>query len=609
MAKYSMDYFVKATATLLLCLNIYFTNAQVNEIDSLKHILTGSSSSEQATINYQIGSLFFSSVPDSAIYFYDEALKLSRALNNDTLAAKCLNRIGILNYNAGEYEKAIGNLFSALKIFEHHKDQPRSIRCLQYLGMAYNEQGMYDKAVDYAKQSLEISKSIGDKASTAVGMTNIGSVYYAQGNYDKALEYFQQGLHIMEEMENQQGIADGLNNVALIYEEKKNSAKALEFHLRSLALAKDMDERRGIAVSYHNIGRVYKTMAKFPIAIQYLDSCITLAKEGDDMAFLKDVYNTLSEVYSDMGNFEKAYQAHLAYSKLNDTLMNAETKRQFAEMNAKYETEKKDKQIGLLNKDKEIAIERMRKEKIIRYSLIGGFAIVLLFAGIFFCQRNKIKKGKQRSDELLLNILPSETAEELKSTGAAQAKHFDAVTVMFTDFKNFTQTSEQLSATELVQKIHHYYSEFDKIISRYGLEKIKTIGDSYMCAGGLPVPDNANAEQIVKAAFDICDFMKREKLKGKAEHTPYFEIRIGCHTGPVVAGIVGIKKFAYDIWGDTVNIASRMEQHSEAGKINISASTYELVKDKFNCTHRGKIQAKNKGEIDMYFVEGVAGKG
>ncbi|GDX51122.1 hypothetical protein LBMAG27_01690 [Bacteroidota bacterium] len=215
----------------------------------------------------------------------------------------------------------------------------------------------------------------------------------------------------------------------------------------------------------------------------------------------------------------------------------------------------------------------------------------------------ELKIEKKKSDDLLLNILPSEVADELKAKGSADAKQFDDVTVMFTDFKGFTQISEKLSPTELVNEIHTCFKAFDNIISKHNIEKIKTIGDSYMCAGGLPVMNKTNATDIVCAAMEIQSFMQQHSAKRKSEGKEIFEIRIGIHTGPVVAGIVGVKKFAYDIWGDTVNIASRMESSGETGKVNISGSTFELVKDKFTCTHRGKIQAKNKGEIDMYFVE------
>jgi len=209
---------------------------------------------------------------------------------------------------------------------------------------------------------------------------------------------------------------------------------------------------------------------------------------------------------------------------------------------------------------------------------------------------------KKRSDDLLLNILPSEVAEELKAKGNTTAKDFSKVTVLFTDFKDFTLMSERMTAQELVNEINYCYSAFDNIITKHGIEKIKTIGDSYMCAGGLPVANTTNAEDTVRAALEIRDFMEEEKQKRIASNLPFFEIRIGCNTGPVVAGIVGVKKFAYDIWGNTVNIASRMESSGEPGKVNISGSTYELVKDKFTCTHRGKMEAKNKGMVDMYFV-------
>jgi class 3 adenylate cyclase len=204
-------------------------------------------------------------------------------------------------------------------------------------------------------------------------------------------------------------------------------------------------------------------------------------------------------------------------------------------------------------------------------SILAGFVSVGIFSIILYRQRNKVKtqklmteNEKKKSDDLLLNILPAEVAEELKATGIAKAKAFTMVTVMFTDFKGFTNISEKVSAELLVDEIHYCFSAFDKIIQQHKIEKIKTIGDAYLCAGGLPVSNYTHPEDILEAAFTIRDFMLQRKKEKESKGEIPFEIRIGIHTGPVVAGIVGVKKYAYDIWGDTVNIAARMEQNSEA---------------------------------------------
>ena len=217
----------------------------------------------------------------------------------------------------------------------------------------------------------------------------------------------------------------------------------------------------------------------------------------------------------------------------------------------------------------------------------------------------EIELEKDKSDKLLLNILPQEVADELKQTGKSVAKSFESVTVLFTDIKGFTIISEKLSPEQLVSEIDFCFREFDRITEKYGIEKIKTIGDSYMCAGGLPVKNNTHAYDVVMAALEIKDFMNQLKEDRIKNNQSYFEIRLGINSGPVVAGIVGDKKFAYDIWGDTVNTASRMESAGEIGKVNISGRTYEFIKDKFKCTYRGKVAAKNKGEIDMYFVDSL----
>jgi len=211
----------------------------------------------------------------------------------------------------------------------------------------------------------------------------------------------------------------------------------------------------------------------------------------------------------------------------------------------------------------------------------------------------ELQLEKQKSDNLLLNILPHEVAEELKEKGASKAQYYDEVSVLFTDFVNVTATAEQLGVDELLAELNINFTAFDQIMEKHGLEKIKTIGDAYLAVSGLPVKNAAHARNAVAAALDILAFVEARK-----KEVPYgLDIRIGIHSGSLIAGIVGVKKFAFDIWGDTVNTAARMEQNSAPGKINISEGTQLLVIDTFECTYRGKLQVKGKGEMDMYFVE------
>ncbi len=217
-------------------------------------------------------------------------------------------------------------------------------------------------------------------------------------------------------------------------------------------------------------------------------------------------------------------------------------------------------------------------------------------------QKEMIEEEKTKSDSLLLNILPAEIAEELKREGRSFARKHEDVSVLFADIKGFTPIAEMLKPEELVTMLDQVFSAFDNIIDIHGMEKIKTIGDCYMCAGGLPLADPESSLKAVKAAVEMQTFIKEFCQSKKIGNLPPFKIRIGIHTGPLVAGVVGLSKFAYDIWGDTVNLASQMEQHSEPGRINISGNTHEKIKDLFQTSYRGKIVAKGKGEVDMYFI-------
>lgn len=217
-------------------------------------------------------------------------------------------------------------------------------------------------------------------------------------------------------------------------------------------------------------------------------------------------------------------------------------------------------------------------------------------------RNNELEEEKQHAETLLLNILPARAAKELREKGSVDPRYFEDVTIMFTDFVGFTLSTEKLAAEDLVHMLHDYFTAFDQISRRYGLEKLKTIGDSYMCLSGLPVRNPSHPVDVVMAAFEMVQAVDDRSHR---ENHPNWGVRVGIHTGPVVAGVVGIDKFAFDIWGDSVNFSSRMESSGAKNRINVSERTWSRVKDFFECEHRGKVQTKDKREVDMYFVNGL----
>ncbi|HMY44705.1 MAG TPA: adenylate/guanylate cyclase domain-containing protein, partial [Leptospiraceae bacterium] len=262
--------------------------------------------------------------------------------------------------------------------------------------------------------------------------------------------------------------------------------------------------------------------------------------------------------------------------------------------------------VGMLNFSNSDGPLNLKDEDLTRFSILGEQMAGIITGSALFKEvqaaRNSAESERKKSEKLLLNILPADVASELKEKGATDPVLYENVSVMFTDFKGFTQIAETLSPRELIQDLDACFVQFDKVTERFNLEKLKTIGDSYMCAGGIPRRNKTHAIDCVLAALEIQAFMNLMKQIKTEQGLPYWELRLGIHSGPLVAGVIGEKKFAYDVWGDTVNTASRMESSGTPGRINISGSTFELVKDVFDCEFRGYVSAKNKGEVAMYYV-------
>ncbi len=528
-----------------------------------------------------------------AIDYWEKALKIFEALNDKSGIANMENNIGLVFFNKGSDEKAFEYYFKALKTAEEIKDTFRIATTYLNIGAVYNnKKATYDKAKEYYLLALPLCERLGDNQLLGTAAVNLGEIYFAEGNDSLTLHYY---LKSLKAYEGTQDAPYTLSDLGKYYNSKKDFARAISYHKQAYELAKSLDSKNDMTIALIGLGDTYYANGDNLSALSAYTEAENLSEEVGAIYQKRDAYKGLTLVYSRLKDQNNAFQYQTKLIAIKDSIYDIETDKKLGTIQFTYDLDKKESQINIQKQE-------ISKQKIVRNGFIGGFVVVLLFAVVFFSQRNRISKEKKRSDELLLNILPEETAEELKLTGKAKAKKFDIVSVLFTDFKNFTQASEKLSPEDLVEEINHCYSEFDKIITRHGIEKIKTIGDAYMCAGGLPVANQTHPFDVVSAGLEMVEFIEKNKKDRMEKGQPYFELRLGIHTGPVVAGIVGIKKFAYDIWGDTVNTASRMESSGEIGKVNISGATYELVKDKFKCSYRGKIQAKNKGEIDMYFV-------
>jgi class 3 adenylate cyclase len=367
---------------------------------------------------------------------------------------------------------------------------------------------------------------------------------------------------------------------------------------KALQLALKRNAYSTLSALYNNLAGISKSNLK---VAQYVDSAIYFAEQSHTLSDLQTALQNKAYYLYNKKNYREGYDLLWESFAVKDSLFNRNKLKSFAEMEEKYESDLKNIEIAFLQRESEIAKLKASRSLGINFGL-GGALIGFIFVSLgFYMQKAKEQKlntalliEKKKSDDLLLNILPEEIAEELKTNGQTIAKQYNHVTVLFTDFVNFTGISEQMAPTELVAEIHKNFTAFDAIMEKHGVEKIKTIGDAYLAVCGLPHENENHAQNIIAAALEIQNYMTNNAGK--------FQIRIGIHSGAVVAGIVGIKKYAYDIWGDTVNTAARMEQHSEPGKINISGATFALVQTEFNFEYRGKVQAKNKGEIDMYFV-------
>jgi len=545
-----------------------------------------------------------------AIDYFEKAYELTDETDYQTLALLQTN-IGIAYFNLGTTPAAIQAFTLAEGLLKEIKAAEKS-QINHLLANVYLKSNDLYNALNFNQLSINNALKYEQPKLLSNAYYTAAQIYADLFEYQTALDFYQKHFELQDSLDQL-----AAKQQADLFLERKE-LEAAETEIRSLLINQEIQELM--------IQQLELEGDKQLLAINNLK--LEANQQDQELALLKKEQEVKESRLSNQQLLAKQTQQQLQLAQ--QRLLAVQQEQQLSELTQKenlqqLELAKKEALLvdeaqknEILQKDNEIKqldLERQEDYQQFLYGL-GGlllFIMGLIGAGLLFTRRTNrtlaaqkiaIQKEQKKSDDLLLNILPVETAQELKEKGGAVPRQYDNTTVLFADFVNFTGISANMPPEKLVNELNECFKAFDELMDKYGLEKIKTIGDAYMCVGGLPTPNTTHAEDAAKAALAMMDFIEQRCQSKKAAGEPFWKMRVGLHSGPIVAGVVGTKKFAYDIWGDTVNVASRMESSSTAGKINISHATYQLIKHQFKTTFRGKIQAKNKGELEMYFLEG-----
>ncbi len=525
-----------------------------------------------AILHNDMGMLYEKALdPSSAEVSYKLSMRLSGAIGKPEIAAHTASLFSALREGQGRLDDALVLLRGA----EAHADSMLAWYMMHRQASILLHQGDTVSARALHEQAAAKARRVGGNMLWPLAFSHMAmtSFHMALSEDPAAVRYAELCLADAERSKHRGQLCTCHGSLATIHARSGNDAEAERHWKAALAVAKEIGR-------IHDPNNQSASMVNLTVLLSELYARQGRYREASDMATLHRIMRDSADHIADKRNIDLyRFREEQAADSLSNVIANERTR---------FENER-----------------NMSRERVRRNVFMAASLGLLIFGVFVYRQRDRINAEKKRSEELLLNILPEEVAEELKAKGEAEAVHFDLVTVLFTDFKGFTAMSEVMTPKQLVHDLHECFSAFDRITGKYGIEKIKTIGDAYMAAGGLPTPNATHAQDAVNAALEIRDFIAEGKARKIADGLPYFEVRIGIHTGPVVAGIVGVKKFQYDIWGDTVNTASRMESSGDVGKVNISEATYALVKDgpDLRFTPRGRVEAKGKGAMEMFYVE------
>lgn len=539
--------------------------------------------------------------------------------NNSSLINK--NRIllkkAVLYQIRSEYGRALLLLFDYRSELERNKDSLSLAEVLIYIGAIYHNMGDLAKAAEYYHISLDIYEKLNLWSELIICYNNLGALAEDQNQPLKAIKYHRKAMALWKAYHDTVWRSLTYLHIGLCYNKLGNYDSAFYYLNSSEKYVKAAKNEMLLTIVNNYLGNTYYKIGNLNQAKLYCEKGLALAHELDVTRFQSECHECLYKVYEAKGKHRNALYHHKMFLKLRDSLYNEKKTKDITSMEMEYGFKQKmyaDSIKGaLLKKQNDLEFEKrlMHEREQRNFSIYAGVLILIFSTGLWSRlvvirrSRRALAAEKERTEQLLLKVLPAEIVDELKTSGTTEGREHDNISVLFLDIKNFTGVAQKMTPKQLVEELNTIFKKFDLIVESYNIEKIKTVGDSYMAAAGVPTSMADGATKIVSAALDIQKYLNERKNELCAEGKPAFEMRAGIHTGPVIAGVVGVNKFQYDIWGDTVNTASRMESNGEAGKVNISKVTFEIIKDNpaFEFEFRGVINVKGKGLMEMYFVE------
>ena len=541
--------------------------------------------------------------------YWQQSLEAFKSINHAKGISNLESNIGAVFYSTGDNVKALEHYLRALIISEDSGDDHRKATVLQNIGAVYENTRDYDKAEDHLIQALQMFEKLENNRGLATTSLNLGEIYFEQKkDQTKAKLYFELAREKLA-IEDDALLPNALIFLAQIDSENKDHSQAMRKLKEAYAMAERKDGKVAMSIAKRELGKVYADIGLSDKSIETYQEALRLSNEIGVNDDLQKTIVGIIEAYKGNNDFLNVANYQDSLIAINKKIYDLESDDNVQNLQLSFDIEKKESEIAILNVQNEIQTQQIARATLFRNFLIAAAGLLLVIIGGIVYQYRFVKKTNEiithernKSDQLLLNILPKETADELKEYGIVQAKKYENATVLFTDFVNFTGKSGNIEPEDLVKSIGYYFTNFDEIVGRYNMEKIKTIGDAYMCVGGIPNKNETNAMDALKAAEAILTFVEETRKNPPPGITP-FKIRIGINNGPLVAGVVGTKKFQYDIWGDTVNIASRMESNCEPNHINVSQNVFDELKNKVAFKYRGEVKVKNKGKMKMYYLD------